>query len=167
MIVLPAMPPEQTASWLGLLDLHERLVPATLPPLPAFLANLTPTTTDTAAFVVFSETGAPGNAATPPNYFLGRRDSVQMKFDMTTPFLTMPLDSTQTWKVTNLSPNLINHPFHIHINPFQVVEVVAPLGANDQNYPFYVQLNEAARRGDPIWLDTIALPVPLARAHVS
>lgn len=25
MIVLPAMPPEQTASWLGLLDLHERL----------------------------------------------------------------------------------------------------------------------------------------------
>lgn len=25
MIVLPAMPPEQTASWLGLLDLHARL----------------------------------------------------------------------------------------------------------------------------------------------
>jgi len=25
MIELPAMPPEQTASWLGLLDLHERL----------------------------------------------------------------------------------------------------------------------------------------------
>ncbi len=25
MIVLPAVPPEQTASWLGLLDLHERL----------------------------------------------------------------------------------------------------------------------------------------------
>lgn len=25
MIVLPAMPSEQTASWMGLLDLHERL----------------------------------------------------------------------------------------------------------------------------------------------
>ncbi|WP_310963928.1 hypothetical protein [Nocardioides terrisoli] len=25
MIVLPAMPPEQTASWWGLLDLHERI----------------------------------------------------------------------------------------------------------------------------------------------
>lgn len=25
MIVLPPMPPEQTASWMGLLDLHERL----------------------------------------------------------------------------------------------------------------------------------------------
>jgi hypothetical protein len=25
MILLPAMPPEQTASWLGLVDLHERL----------------------------------------------------------------------------------------------------------------------------------------------
>jgi len=25
MIVLPSMPPEQTASWMGLLDLHERL----------------------------------------------------------------------------------------------------------------------------------------------
>ena len=25
MIVLPPMPPEQTASWIGILDLHERL----------------------------------------------------------------------------------------------------------------------------------------------
>lgn len=25
MIVLPSMPPQRTASWLGLLDLHERL----------------------------------------------------------------------------------------------------------------------------------------------
>ena len=28
MIFLPPMPPEQTASWIGLLDLHERLAAA-------------------------------------------------------------------------------------------------------------------------------------------
>ncbi|GAA3520455.1 hypothetical protein [Nocardioides daeguensis] len=34
MIVLPSMPPEQTSSWLGLLDLHERLADALLLEIP-------------------------------------------------------------------------------------------------------------------------------------
>jgi FtsP/CotA-like multicopper oxidase with cupredoxin domain len=40
------------------------------------------------------------------------------------------LNTVEEWKVTNESYGpLISHPFHIHVNPFQVVEVFSP---NDQ-----------------------------------
>ena len=35
------------------------------------------------------------------------------------------LNNVEEWKITNNTPN-ISHPFHIHINPFQVTEVFAP-----------------------------------------
>jgi L-ascorbate oxidase len=62
----------------------------------------------------------------------------------------------QTWKVVNTST--VNHPFHIHINPFQVIDVYYP-NANDPNARLYRQLDSAAQvRGTPIWLDVIPLP---------
>ncbi|MDO9411344.1 MAG: multicopper oxidase domain-containing protein [Pseudolabrys sp.] len=46
------------------------------------------------------------------------------------------LNTVEEWTIvnetpssTNLGPGPINHPFHIHINPFQVVEVFDPLAA--------------------------------------
>jgi FtsP/CotA-like multicopper oxidase with cupredoxin domain len=36
------------------------------------------------------------------------------------------LDAAEEWKIENSSTTRIDHPFHIHINPFQVVEVFDP-----------------------------------------
>jgi FtsP/CotA-like multicopper oxidase with cupredoxin domain len=50
---------------------------------------------------------------------------------------TVALGSVEEWTLFNMNP--IRHPFHIHINPFQVVRINgAPI--------------------DPYWADTIALP---------
>ncbi len=51
---------------------------------------------------------------------------------------TIPVDTTEEWTLKN--EDFMQHPFHIHVNPFQVVEI------NGQ------------RVADPIWWDTFALP---------
>ena len=48
------------------------------------------------------------------------------------------LNKVEEWKVTNNS-TFISHPFHIHINPFQVTEVFAPNSTlADGTTPMYV-----------------------------
>ncbi|MDX6385157.1 MAG: hypothetical protein QOK48_2730 [Blastocatellia bacterium] len=48
------------------------------------------------------------------------------------------LNKVEEWKVTNNTVN-ISHPFHIHINPFQVTEVFAPNSTlADGTTPMYV-----------------------------
>lgn len=51
---------------------------------------------------------------------------------------TVALNSVEEWTVYNM--NAVQHPFHIHINPFQVIKV--------NGVPV-----------DPYWADTIGLPV--------
>jgi FtsP/CotA-like multicopper oxidase with cupredoxin domain len=52
---------------------------------------------------------------------------------------TMYLDSVEEWKISNKTTN-IAHPFHIHINPFQIVELFKPNSkkTQDKNSPCYV-----------------------------
>ena len=74
--------------------------------------------------------------------------------------LPMVLDSTQTWVVKNMGTST-NHPFHIHINPFQVVHVHYPRGSKDPNAQWYADMNAASHtRRSPIWLDVVPLPLP-------
>lgn len=55
---------------------------------------------------------------------------------------------SEEWMLINSSVNSVMHPFHIHINPFQVVEVFDPsLMDEPQKTP-----------KDYIWHDTIAIP---------
>jgi FtsP/CotA-like multicopper oxidase with cupredoxin domain len=156
-------------------------LPASLPPLPDFLANLPGTTTpatilaDTGrlAVIVFADTNFARRNPTsvPPAFFLGTNDNPRMQFNSDSVYtpenasgvrLPMVLDSVQTWKVVNQSP-ATNHPFHIHINPFQVIDVYYPRGSADPNAALYAQLDSAAQvRGAPIWLDVLPLPVPSA-----
>jgi FtsP/CotA-like multicopper oxidase with cupredoxin domain len=163
------------AAWHG----GSRGLPTTVPDLAEFLGsrirppsaflgvNLTPAS-DTAV-IVFSETGHPGSYLNPTQFYLGSVQTPQQRFNDTVVFvptsatgdsLRMVLDSTQTWKIVNTSPNQINHPFHIHINPFQVDSVRAPAGSADPFYDFYMELNAASRNGSPIWLDVLPLPIP-------
>jgi FtsP/CotA-like multicopper oxidase with cupredoxin domain len=152
-------------------------LPASLPPLPGFLANL-PGTMDVAQIladtanlpvIVFADSGFSPDHQNPTRYFLGTQPDPWMKFSSTTTYVPetglgtprpMVLDSVQTWKVENRSTST-NHPFHIHINPFQVIDVFYPQGTADPNAMLYAQLDSAAQvRGAPIWLDVIPLPLP-------
>jgi FtsP/CotA-like multicopper oxidase with cupredoxin domain len=137
---------------------------------PAFLGgNLTPAR-DTAV-IVFTDTGSPGNYNRPAQFYLGSATNPLQRFNDTVVFvpsdlggtpMPMILDSTQTWKVVNNSARnvSVNHPFHIHINPFQVDSVVAP-NKDDPFQALYAELNRAASTNQsPIWLDVIPLPLP-------
>jgi FtsP/CotA-like multicopper oxidase with cupredoxin domain len=58
----------------------------------------------------------------------------------------MPLDGLQEWVLENYTSE-IAHPFHIHINPFQLIQIYSPT----QNLTY-----TPAR--DFIWQDVIAIP---------
>jgi FtsP/CotA-like multicopper oxidase with cupredoxin domain len=135
---------------------------------PAFLGGDLPPGSNPAV-IVFAETGNPGSYLNPTQFYLGSAQDPWQRFNDTVVFvptnaagdsMKMVLDSTQSWRIVNASPNQINHPFHIHINPFQVDSVYAPMGTADPFYDFYQELNAAARRGSPIWLDVLPLPQP-------
>ena len=152
-------------------------LPGRLPQLPYFLRNLPgPLSPDSIlanpsrlAVVVFADSGF-GNQThqQPPRFYLGTVPSPRMQFNSSFTYvplnargdsLPMVLDSVQTWMVQNRSP-ATNHPFHIHINPFQVIAVFQP-NPRDPNAPLYTELNLAAQRGRaPIWLDVVPLPLP-------
>jgi len=154
-------------------------LPDSLPPLPPFLANLPGSMnpeqiladSSNLAVIVFADSGFGSQSHTnPPQFFLGTYQDPKMQFNSERTYipltqsgdsLPMLLDSVQTWKVLNYSP-ATNHPFHIHINPFQVVDVFYPTGASDPNAPLYAMLDSAAQgRNAPIWMDVVPLPIPL------
>lgn len=60
----------------------------------------------------------------------------------------MPLDGLQDWILENYTT--LAHPFHIHINPFQVVRIDTPTARG--KYTSYTP------GGDFIWQDVIAIP---------
>lgn len=138
-------------------------LPSSLPPLPPFLAETLPVQRDT-ALIVFTDS----LNQKPSQFYLGSRLNPFQRFDDNSVFvpsdtvgtaMPMALGQTQTWKIVNNSQQGINHPFHIHINPFQVNRVVYFPG--DPFGELYEQLNAAADSGRPIWLDV--LPLPQAR----
>ena len=57
----------------------------------------------------------------------------------------MRLNATEEWTITN-EANDKAHPFHIHVNPFQITELFQPTTANftDPTKPCYVDQNEPA-----------------------
>ena len=139
-------------------------LPTSLPPQPEFLRGQLPAARDT-ALIMFTDS----LFRNPTQFYLGSRLNPFQRFNDNSVFvpsdtngvaMPMVLGQTQTWKIINNSENGINHPFHIHINPFQVNRVVFPLGRNDPFYVMYEQLNAAAARGTPIWLDVLPLPLP-------
>jgi FtsP/CotA-like multicopper oxidase with cupredoxin domain len=139
-------------------------MPRTLPLLPEFLRDSLPAARDT-ALIVFTDS----LSQEPTQFYLGSRLNPFQRYDDNRVFvpsdtngqaMPMVLGQTQTWKIVNNSQQGINHPFHIHINPFQVNRVVYPLGENDPYHELYEQLNAAAERGSPIWLDVLPLPQP-------
>lgn len=79
---------------------------------------------------------------------------------------TMTLDTVEEWTVYNLTPD-IAHPFHIHVNPFQVVEVFQPNdpAAANKNHRCYSdparpETWKPCERLEPpyVWWDVFGIP---------
>lgn len=88
------------------------------------------TTIADSVFAIGTAGGSASTIPTAPAEFIPFQSSRAVK-------QTVPLDSVEEWTVYNM--NGIGHPFHLHINPFQVVKV-------------------NGRPVAPYWADTIALP---------
>ena len=116
---------------------------AAYPAMPAFLTNL-PKPTLPARTVSFTMSHGPGVRAAktgdpigPPKFMI---DGTQFE-DSSNISYCMQVNSVEDWILTN-DANGPAHPFHIHINPFQVLEV----NGNPVNTV------------SPVWQDVIAIP---------
>jgi FtsP/CotA-like multicopper oxidase with cupredoxin domain len=89
-------------------------------------------------------------------------------FDQSKYSQIMALNSAEEWKISNQA-NDKAHPFHIHINPFQITEVFVPnapdTNTTDPNKPCYVDhlkpetWKPCAPIPEPyVWWDTFAIP---------
>jgi FtsP/CotA-like multicopper oxidase with cupredoxin domain len=74
------------------------------------------------------------------------------QFEETGPIVDqcMPLDGLQDWVLENYTISAA-HPFHIHVNPFQIIEIDTPTGLD--TYTKYTPANNY------IWQDVIAIPL--------
>jgi len=87
---------------------------------------------------------------TPPNYAPHMMIN-NKQFEETGPIVDqcMPLNGLQDWVLENWTT--VAHPFHIHINPFQVLRIETPTGTN--------QWSTYTPKDNWVWQDVIALPV--------
>jgi FtsP/CotA-like multicopper oxidase with cupredoxin domain len=117
----------------------EMQFPPTLPPMPPFLNDITGRI-DRSRTVVFSMIGQTGGG-TPET--VGRFYIDGKQFDHDCVDQRMKLGTTEEWLIENTgkSNRSIQHPAHIHVNPFQVVA-----------------RNGVALPQPWIWQDTVALP---------
>jgi len=103
----------------------------------------------------FSMKGGPGSQ---PFFYIDGKQFQEGVIDH-----TMQLDTAEEWLLTNSSLKSITHPFHIHINPFQVVEVYNPLPVSQGGMTPDGQQPNPARDaqklpGPWIWWDVISIP---------
>ena len=122
------------------------------PVFPSFLSDLEPQTTITKS-IEFSwnmgdgPRGAPPGV--PPHFML---NGMQFGENKLTVDECMPLNDTQDWELTNTTG--IPHPFHIHINPFQIVEIDTP-SADKNGVVSYAKYTPGEHK---IWQDVINIP---------
>ncbi|MGC0321076.1 L-ascorbate oxidase [Bradyrhizobium sp. USDA 326] len=74
-------------------------------------------------------------------------------YDATRIDRTLPLGSVEEWTLTSGTSPPVGHPFHIHVNPFQIVKILDPGGndissAGESNDPQYANLKG-------VWKDTL------------
>jgi FtsP/CotA-like multicopper oxidase with cupredoxin domain len=81
----------------------------------------------------------------PPNFMINGKQFSQMG-EMVDQ--CMPQDGLQDWVLENYTT--LKHPFHIHINPFQVIRIETPTGRDTYNV--------YAPPRDFVWQDVVAIP---------
>jgi FtsP/CotA-like multicopper oxidase with cupredoxin domain len=120
------------------------------PVFPEFLENLAaPKTAPHPVRFGWSEgtlAGGRDAAGAPPHFLIDGK-----QFEQNGPIIDqcMELGSTQDWLLENYTT--VPHPFHIHINPFQVREIYVPPAKADGTPTVYKPAN-------PVWHDVINIP---------
>ena len=96
----------------------------TAAPLPAFLQDIADDEVKGTKRLEFGST-APGGAPIATHAAQHTIDGKKFNGEVGVSVL---LNRTEEWKVVNATyvPNQISHPFHIHINPFQITELFDP-----------------------------------------
>ena len=89
------------------------------PGFPPFLQDIDKEEVSGTKTIVFAS-GSPGGPPTPATQMIDNK-----KFDGEVGAVVL-LNKVEEWKIVNATMNAISHPFHIHINPFQIVEVFNP-----------------------------------------
>lgn len=127
--------------------------PSTWAEMPKFLLDLpkpgpndTPNPGSPVQFQWEKSRTKPGPRPEPPHFMINGK-----QFGETGPIVDqcMPQDGLQEWVLENYTSR-IAHPFHIHINPFQVIQIETPTAQN--TYSTY------APKDNFIWQDVIAIP---------
>jgi FtsP/CotA-like multicopper oxidase with cupredoxin domain len=95
------------------------------------------------------ERSKPGRnaAGNPPHFMINDKQFAQDGEDKVDQ--CMPIDGLQEWTLENYT-SLVAHPFHIHINPFQVIRIETP--TDKDKYTTYAPTDNF------IWQDVIAVP---------
>jgi FtsP/CotA-like multicopper oxidase with cupredoxin domain len=129
------------------------------PVMPAFLEDLAPPPATNVRTLTFSSTAGPGGPPTPPQFTIDNHrfalnpDGTPVSPDSNVD-QCQQVNSTWDWTLQNTSkaPNQV-HPFHIHINPFQILEIkYTDAYGNPATYT-------PPPGGSPIWADVVAIPV--------
>jgi FtsP/CotA-like multicopper oxidase with cupredoxin domain len=131
------------------------------PPLPRFLNDIDASTIHVRREIVYNS-----RKDTLP---AGQRNLLQFtidgkQFEDQIINQVMLLDSAEEWKLVNADPNTgIAHPFHIHVNPFQIVEIYDPTGFYNSGTPLHLIFDDPTKQPPGkffVWWDTFGIPPP-------
>jgi FtsP/CotA-like multicopper oxidase with cupredoxin domain len=132
------------------------------PAMPDYLADL-PQPSDYPHQVTFGWDAEPGRPAAaggrltsnvglslPPRYTIDNK-----QFEQFGPLIDqcVPLDGLQEWVLVN--ETTVTHPFHIHINPFQITKIEIPILSADGNSATY---STYAPTSNFVWSDVVPMP---------
>jgi FtsP/CotA-like multicopper oxidase with cupredoxin domain/plastocyanin len=132
--------------------------PYPYPGMPGDLADIDTSAIRVRRNVTFSMSAAPNPGATsplnPPQVFIDGKKFNEGIIDQ-----VMLLGGAEEWTILNTLPvttppatsNGVSHPFHIHVNPFQIAE------SCDPSLPVSVT-NCTALQGPLVWSDTVSIP---------
>lgn len=70
----------------------------------------------------------------------------------------MPIDGLQDWVLENWTTR-VAHPFHIHINPFQVIKIEKPVKNDDGT----ITIQRYGPKNNYVWQDVIAIPAAVIK----
>jgi len=95
-----------------------------MPPRPAFLKDIAASEiVNPQPRVLDFRTVNAGGTSQGPN---SQHTINDQKFNEKEPWVIDKLNTAERWKIVNSSNGGVDHPFHIHINPFQVTQVFDP-----------------------------------------
>jgi FtsP/CotA-like multicopper oxidase with cupredoxin domain len=125
--------------------------PSTLPARPAYMADLraAPAPADTFD-VVFFTPGGPMSFGPPfPAFDINRQSWSASAHDIVR---NMTLGKLEEWQISidGDETESSNHPFHLHVNPFQVVAIGGGDGGNPNTSALDIRVGE--------WRDTLPIP---------